>query len=116
MRIGFTTPCSIVLAFLLLISAVTHAASTAQTKISMLRGFNATASKGAYIEVVGTLPNPAGCANAQWARAAESEIADFDQQFSMLLAAHIAGRNVIVQVHDTECSHNYPKFINVYVY
>jgi len=93
-----------------------NAADSATVKIEMLRGFNSTGSKGLYVELQGAIPNPAGCANSNWARAADSDLADFDQQFAMLLSAHMAGRDVRIQIHDTNCSAGYPLLTNVYVY
>ena len=87
-----------------------------KTKITMIRGFNATSSKGLYITIDKAIPNPKNCSNTGMIRAAESDIADFDQQFSMLLAAFMSGKEVIIQVSDETCVANYPFFVNVLVY
>jgi hypothetical protein len=85
-------------------------------KITMIRGFNALNSKGVYFQIDAPIPNPAGCANSSMIRAASTEIADFDQQFSMLLTAFASGNTVMVQVSDSQCSGGWPLFANIYVY
>ncbi|MCP5079548.1 MAG: hypothetical protein GY951_16030 [Psychromonas sp.] len=92
------------------------AATSDNVNLTMLRGFNATASKGFYFTINGVVPNPKECVNSSMVRADSTEIADFDQQFSMLLAAFMAGKSVKVQIDTESCSSTYPKFVNVMVY
>jgi len=87
-----------------------------KTKIKLIRGFNASYAKGLYIELengfsgVSNLPS---CNNITLIRSLSQDIADFDQQFSMLLAAFMAETDVYVQISGDDCSSGHLKFLNV---
>ncbi|WMS87501.1 hypothetical protein [Pleionea litopenaei] len=104
------------LTIIFLFSAPLFAADTPVTTISMLRGFTSTDVVGIYLKTADTIPNPAQCASNSLIRMAKLDSADFDMQYSLILAAFAANKRVTLKIHDTECSSSYPKLINTVVY